>query len=83
MIKYSIVVPAYNEEATLKLFYNATMPVLEQLNEPFEVIFVNDGSTDKTQEILETLAKADNRGGAGIHFCRHAVQRTKGKFLHV
>ena len=66
MIKYSIVVPAYNEEATLKLFYNATMPVLEQLNEPFEVIFVNDGSTDKTQEILETLAKADNR----VKVCR-------------
>lgn len=66
MIKYSIVVPAYNEEETLRLFYNATTPVMEALNEPYELIFVNDGSTDKTQEILEILAKEDKR----VKVCR-------------
>ena len=66
MVKYSIVVPAYNEEETLELFYNAATPVFDRLNAPFELIFVNDGSTDKTQEILQRLAKADNR----VKVCR-------------
>lgn len=66
MSKYSIVVPAYNEEATLRLFYQTTVPAFETLNEEFEIIFVNDGSTDTTQEILAELAKADER----IKVCR-------------
>ncbi len=66
MVKYSIVVPAYNEEAALELFYNATTPVFEKLNAPYELIFVNDGSTDKTQEILERLAQTDKR----VKVCR-------------
>ncbi|MBO5240862.1 MAG: glycosyltransferase family 2 protein [Clostridia bacterium] len=66
MSKYSIVVPAYNEEATLRLFYEATVPAFETLNEEFEIIFVNDGSTDRTQEILAELAKQDAR----VKVCR-------------
>lgn len=66
MSKYSIVVPAYNEEATLRLFYEATVPAFETLNEEFEIIFVNDGSTDGTQEILAGLAKKDGR----VKVCR-------------
>ena len=66
MSKYSIVVPAYNEEASLQLFYKATVPAFETLNEEFEIIFVNDGSTDATQEILAKLAKADKR----VKVCR-------------
>ena len=66
MSKYSIVVPAYNEEATLRLFYQATVPAFETLNEEFEIIFVNDGSTDTTQEILAELAKKDER----VKVCR-------------
>ena len=61
MSKYSIVVPAYNEEATLHLFYEAVVPAFETLNEEFEIIFVNDGSTDATQEILAELASKDKR----------------------
>ena len=66
MTKYSIVVPAYNEEKSLQLFYDAVTPMMEQLNEEYEIIFVNDGSTDKTQEVLETLAKQDER----VKVCR-------------
>ena len=66
MSKYSIVVPAYNEESTLRLFYEATVPAFETLNEEFELIFVNDGSTDSTQEILAELAKQDER----VKVCR-------------
>ena len=66
MSKYSIVVPAYNEEESLRLFYETTVPAFETLNEEFEMIFVNDGSTDATQEILTVLAEQDKR----VKVCR-------------
>ena len=61
MPKYSLVVPAYNEEKALPLFYEAVVPVMESLNEDFEMIFINDGSRDKTKEILTELAARDKR----------------------
>lgn len=64
--KYSIIVPAYNEEKSLQLFYDAVTPTMDTLQEEYEIIFVNDGSTDKTQEILKTLAEKDKR----VKVCR-------------
>ena len=61
MAKYSIIVPAYNEEKSLHLFYEAVTPIFESLGEEYEMIFVNDGSRDGTREILIELAKADKR----------------------
>ncbi len=61
MIKYSIIVPAYNEEKSLQLFYDAVTPIFESLRESYEMIFVNDGSRDKTAEILKRLAEKDKR----------------------
>ena len=61
MPRYSLVVPAYNEEKALPLFYEAVVPVMESLNEEFEIIFVNDGSRDATKEILAELAAKDKR----------------------
>ena len=61
MIKYSIVVPAYNEEKSLKLFYDAVTPMMKSLQEEYEMIFVNDGSRDATKEILRGLADLDSR----------------------
>lgn len=61
MSKYSIIVPAYNEEKTLRLFYNAVRPLFATLQEDYEMIFVNDGSTDGTQAVLEELAGQDNK----------------------
>lgn len=66
MSKYSIVVPAYNEEESLRFFYEASVSAFETLNEEFEIIFVNDGSTDATQEILAEIAKKDER----VKVCR-------------
>lgn len=59
--KYSIIVPVYNEEEAIPLFYKATIPVMEKLNEPFEIIFINDGSRDKTINVLTELADKDHR----------------------
>lgn len=61
MVKYSIIVPAYNEEKSLRLFYDAVTPLFDGLNEEYEMIFVNDGSRDATKEILRELAAMDKR----------------------
>ena len=41
MAKYSIIVPAYNEEKSLHLFYDAVTPIFESLQEEYEIIFIN------------------------------------------
>lgn len=61
MAKYSIIVPAYNEEKSLHLFYDAVTPIFESLGEEYEIIFVNDGSRDGTRDILKELATKDKR----------------------
>ena len=61
MVKYSLIVPAYNEEKSLKLFYDAVTPMMKGLQEEYEIIFVNDGSRDATREILRGLADLDKR----------------------
>ena len=55
-MKYSVVIPIYNEEANLKELFARIKPVMDNLNEEYEVIFVNDGSTDGTRRILEELS---------------------------
>jgi dolichol-phosphate mannosyltransferase len=59
--KYSLVVPCYNEHETVELFYNAVTPVMETLKEPYEIIFVNDGSRDNTLDIMRNLSEKDKR----------------------
>ena len=61
MAKYSIIVPAFNEEKSLHLFYDAVTPIFESLGEEYEIIFVNDGSRDGTRDILKELATKDKR----------------------
>lgn len=51
----SIVIPVHNEALNLEELYKRLMPVLDQLNKPFEVIFTNDGSTDNSSQILQDL----------------------------
>lgn len=55
----SIVVPAYNEEEALPLFYRQLKAILAALPDDHEIIFVNDGSQDRTAEILEKIAAED------------------------
>lgn len=57
----SIVIPCFNEEQNLPLYYQQTTKVVENLPATVEFIFVNDGSTDQTGEILKTLAQKDQR----------------------
>jgi glycosyltransferase involved in cell wall biosynthesis len=55
----SVVVPAYNEEESLKAFYKELKGVLAKLKTSYEIIFVDDGSKDKTLSILKNLARKD------------------------
>lgn len=57
----SIVVPVFNEEDNLLPLHAALCRELEPLEFPFEIIFVNDGSRDRSQEILAELCGRDQR----------------------
>lgn len=61
MAKYSIVVPFHNEEENATILYARLKQVMEQLEESFELIFVDDGSRDRTYKLLEEIAAVDSR----------------------
>lgn len=62
MKKLSVIVPCYNEEAVLGAFYNEITRVAAGCeNYEFELLFVNDGSRDSTQNIIEGFAEKDER----------------------
>ena len=61
MKKISIVVPCYNEEEALPLFYDEIDKVSKTMKEDFEFIFVNDGSKDNTLSIIKKFSKEDSR----------------------
>jgi glycosyltransferase involved in cell wall biosynthesis len=54
--EYSVVVPVYNEEESIQPLWKDLQGVLSQLAKPYEIIFVNDCSSDKSSTILESLA---------------------------
>ena len=57
----SCVVPCFNEEAIVSLFYEEAVKALAQVDGRVEFIFVDDGSKDNTLETLRRLAQADGR----------------------
>src|SRR5690242_16802004 len=60
-IRCSIVVPLYNEEASVTPLYVRLTQVMTELDEPYEIIFVDDGSTDHTLESLCEIGESDSR----------------------
>lgn len=60
-IDISIVVPVYNESASLPHLHAALLAVLTKMPESFEIIYVDDGSTDKTPAIARDLSAKDKR----------------------
>lgn len=69
----SIVVPVYNEEDALVDLSQGVRQELTRLGQPWEIIFVNDGSTDNSAAILDRLADSDQRIRV-IHFKRNSGQ---------
>ena len=68
--KISIIVSVYNEEEVLFEFYRETIKVLLLIENPYEIIFVNDGSVDGSRGILFKIAK-DDENVRVVHFSRN------------
>lgn len=63
--RISVIVPCYNEEESLPILYDEICKVSEKLDAyRFEIVLINDGSSDRTIEIMRKLAKEDER----IHY---------------
>lgn len=62
MKKISVIIPAYNEEESLPLLYERIEKLMNSMeNYEFEILFINDGSKDKTLETIKEIRKKDKR----------------------
>jgi dolichol-phosphate mannosyltransferase len=59
IVKYSIVVPVYNEEEVIHETYRRLTEVMRSTKEAYELLFVNDGSRDRTAEIIKEYSEQD------------------------
>lgn len=66
----SVIVPLYNEDESLPELYSWIRRVMNENKFTYEIIFVNDGSTDRSWEVIEQLSKADENV-RGIKFRRN------------
>jgi dolichol-phosphate mannosyltransferase len=73
--RYSIVAPIYNEEGNIDLLYQRIAHVMDSTGEPWELILVNDGSRDRSPEIMDDYAQRDPRVRV-IHFARNFGHQT-------
>jgi glycosyltransferase involved in cell wall biosynthesis len=60
-VMLSVVVPAWNEEESIEAFYKELVSSVDKLTKEYEVLFIDDGSTDKTLELLKRIASKDQR----------------------
>jgi polyisoprenyl-phosphate glycosyltransferase len=61
MPKYSLVIPVYNEESTIPALYQRVSAVIDRLDDTAELILINDGSRDRTLDLLRELYDRDER----------------------
>ncbi len=73
MKKISLIIPCYNEEESLPFFYKEVTTVLLNMNYDYEFLFVNDGSKDKTLDVLKKYADKD------VHVKYFSFSRNFGK----
>lgn len=66
----SVVVPIYNEEAVIEALHSRLLQVLAPGPDTFEIVFVNDGSRDRSAEMLDSICRSDARFKA-LHFSRN------------
>lgn len=60
MEKYSLIIPAYNEQKVILDSYKRLKKVMDLIGEEYELIFVSDGSTDGTETIIKSICSKDN-----------------------
>lgn len=79
-VQLSIIVPLFNEEGNIPLMYAALKEVISKLNLSHEIIFIDDGSTDNSFEVILNLAK-QNASVRGLSLSRnfgHQIALTAG-----
>lgn len=69
-MKISLIVPCYNEQDALPIFYEEVIKIIDKMQCEYEIIFVNDGSKDKTLEILKKFSKK-NENVTHLSFSRN------------
>lgn len=57
----SVVIPVYNEEGNLNILYSELKQTLDSVDDDYEIVFVNDGSTDDSHKILNDISKVEVR----------------------
>ncbi|WP_085784192.1 glycosyltransferase [Candidatus Nucleicultrix amoebiphila] len=86
----SVVIPVYNEQECLETLYNRLLPVLDKLKCSFEVIFTNDGSKDRSSQILRSFFERrpqhirviEFNGNFGQHMAiMAAFERARGEII--
>ena len=70
----SVVVPAYNEEKTLETTVEELVPILNEVTDVWEILIIDDASTDKTPEIAKHLSEKYN----GVRILTNEVNKKLG-----
>ncbi|MBN1920362.1 MAG: glycosyltransferase family 2 protein [Anaerolineae bacterium] len=69
--RFSVVAPVFNEEALVEEFYRRVRDVMEGVGESWELVLINDGSRDRSPEIMDQLYAQDPEHVAILHFARN------------
>jgi dolichyl-phosphate beta-glucosyltransferase len=72
---YSIILPAYNEESTVERAIRETAAVFDQLTKTYEIIVVDDGSTDTTARVVNSVGAERST----VRLVQHGSNRGKGE----
>jgi len=81
-VVYSVVVPVFNEEGNVEALASRVVQVMEGVGKPFELLFVDDGSRDRTPELLAGLGASDPRVRV-VRFTRNYGQEAAVEALYL
>ncbi len=81
-ITYSVVVPVFNEEGNVEALAVRVLSTMEKVGAPFELLFVDDGSRDRTPDLLRALAARDPRVRV-VRFTRNYGQEAAVEALYL
>jgi polyisoprenyl-phosphate glycosyltransferase len=81
-ITYSVVVPLFNEEGNVEALTSRVLAAMDRVGEPFELLFVDDGSRDRTPDLLRQLAARDDRVRV-VRFTRNYGQEAAVEALYL
>ncbi len=74
-IRYSVIIPVFNEQEVIGESYRRLKETMDRCGEPYELIFVNDGSRDQTSDMLIKICKAD-KSAKFLSFSRNFGHQT-------